>query len=312
MKSINIIAVLLVLFSSCGAQIKNAETKIVTIYGNCGMCENTIEKAGNKKRVASVDWNKETKKATVTYNAKKNNLDEVLQRIALAGYDSENFRAPDNVYNNLHGCCQYERPIKSAMIKKEKDKSNNDHSMHDHGSKEPNKMEGMSNVNTPTKNHNHNETMARPMETDTIEHIGIKEVFSNYFLLKDAFVAGNQNDILNYSGALYRTCKKVDMKSLYNKVHMLWMKKMKALESDASKIANEKDIAKQRKTFIELSKNMYDLAKVANQENPIYYQHCPMANNGKGANWLSLQKEVNNPYYGAQMLHCGSIEETIK
>ena len=312
MKSINILAILLVLFSSCGAQIKNAETKTVTIYGNCGMCEKTIEKAGNKKRESSVDWDKETKKATITYNSKKTNADEVLQRIALAGYDSESFRAPDNVYDNLHGCCQYDRPIKSAMAKKEMVENNEDHLMHDHGKSEPKKMDGMSEDTVPTKSHNHDETMASATATDKMEQVGIKEVFTNYFQLKDALVESSQVDILNYSGALYRTIKNVEMKSLNNKVHMLWMKKMRALESDASKIANEKDIAKQRKTFIELSKNMYVLAKVANQERPIYYQHCPMANDGKGANWLSLQKEVNNPYYGAQMLHCGSVEETIK
>jgi hypothetical protein len=37
-----------------------------------------------------------------------------------------------------------------------------------------------------------------------------------------------------------------------------------------------------------------------------------MYNNGKGADWLSKEKEIKNPYYGSQMLNCGSVEETIK
>ncbi len=32
------------------AQIKNAKTEAVKIYGNCGMCKTTIEKQVTKKR----------------------------------------------------------------------------------------------------------------------------------------------------------------------------------------------------------------------------------------------------------------------
>ncbi|HCI58059.1 MAG TPA: mercury transporter, partial [Bacteroidetes bacterium] len=44
--------ILLFSFSSCNAQIKNAKTETVKIYGNCEMCEKTIEAAGNVKKVA--------------------------------------------------------------------------------------------------------------------------------------------------------------------------------------------------------------------------------------------------------------------
>ena len=82
--------VILVLLSSIISfgQIKNAKTENVKIYGNCGMCKATIEKAGNEKKVANVQWNKDTKMATLTYDSRKTNHDEILKRIALAGYDS--------------------------------------------------------------------------------------------------------------------------------------------------------------------------------------------------------------------------------
>ena len=111
---------LLISFTTSHAQIKNAKTETVKIYGNCGMCENTIEKAGTLKKVALVNWDKETKMATLTYDAKKTNQDEILKRIALAGYDSDKFLAPDDVYATLHGCCQYDReakvPVESQII----------------------------------------------------------------------------------------------------------------------------------------------------------------------------------------------------
>ena len=61
-----------------------------------------------------------------------------------------------------------------------------------------------------------------------------------------------------------------------------------------------------------LSKNMYALIKISKTEKPIYYQFCPMSNNGRGANWLSKENDVKNPYYGSKMLSCGKTVEIIK
>lgn len=110
-KIISIISCVTILltFTSCDAQIKNAKTITTKVWGNCGMCKKTIEKVGNKKKMALVVWDKETKQAIITYDSTKTTLDIVLERIANAGYDNEKFMASDKVYNNLHGCCQYER-----------------------------------------------------------------------------------------------------------------------------------------------------------------------------------------------------------
>ena len=32
--------------------------------------------------------------------------------------------------------------------------------------------------------------------------------------------------------------------------------------------------------------------KISKQETPTYYQFCPMANDGKGANWLSKENAI--------------------
>jgi copper chaperone CopZ len=101
--------VLLLSVTAATAQIKNAKTETVKIFGNCGMCESKIEKAGNQKDVASVDWDKDSKMATVTYDSKITNKNEILKRIAAVGYDSEAYHAEDAVYTKLPGCCQYER-----------------------------------------------------------------------------------------------------------------------------------------------------------------------------------------------------------
>ncbi|CAM2806049.1 Copper chaperone CopZ [Flavobacterium frigoris] len=100
---------LLLSVTAVTAQIKNTKTETVKIYGNCGMCESKIEKAGTQKNITSVDWDKDSKMATLTYDSLKTTREEILKRIAAVGYDSEKFHATEAAYNALPGCCQYDR-----------------------------------------------------------------------------------------------------------------------------------------------------------------------------------------------------------
>ena len=87
------------------------KTDTFKVYGNCGMCKRTIETAAaGLEGVKSAVWNMDTDMLTVTYNPSKVTLDQIKTAVAESGYDSDTHRAPDQVYNNLHGCCQYERP----------------------------------------------------------------------------------------------------------------------------------------------------------------------------------------------------------
>ncbi len=281
------IAISVLLSTTSNAQIKNAKTESVKIYGNCGMCETKIEKAGNIKKIANVDWNQETQMATLTYDAKKTNQDEILKRIALVGYDSDKFLAPDDVYNNLHGCCQYDRVAK-VPVKEETTSiaSNGDHSNHS----------------------NHSETSTTVIQGEN----QLKVVFDNYFLVKDALITSNGNSTASASKELVTAINNVKMDKLDMDVHMVWMKVVNTIQKDAENIANTKDVKIQRDHFTSLSKEIYTLIKISKYENPVYYQFCPMFNDGKGANWLSKENAVKNPYYGSMMLNCGKTVETIK
>ncbi len=109
---ISMAAALLLTATSLSAQIKNAKTETVKVYGNCGMCKEKIEKAANQKNIVKAVWNDETSKAIITYDSTKTSKDLILKRIAAVGYDSDAFTAPDAVYNKLPGCCHYDRPKK--------------------------------------------------------------------------------------------------------------------------------------------------------------------------------------------------------
>ena len=89
------------------------KTDSFQVSGNCGMCENRIEKAATIEGVVKVDWSVDTKILTLVYDTHKVKPDEVQKKIADAGHDTEKFSAAAAVYNNLPGCCKYERRQKN-------------------------------------------------------------------------------------------------------------------------------------------------------------------------------------------------------
>ncbi|MHA8083548.1 DUF3347 domain-containing protein [Aquirufa sp. A-Brett2-15D] len=287
MKSINLLMAmaLLLSISTCFAEIKNAKVETVHIYGNCSICKKTIESAANVKDIVQVEWNKDTKMAVLTYDEKQTNQDEILKRIGLAGYDSDKFLAPDNVYAKLETCCQYERAEKIIA-----------------------KIEATKAVNLVVEE----KVVAPILETKTdVEQLQLKEVFNSYFAVKDALVKTDGTLAATKAALLLNSINAVKMENLTKEEHAEWMKVMKDLVFDAEHISETKDAGHQRDHFTSLSKNMYSLIKVSKQETPTYYQFCPMANKGKGANWLSKENIVKNPYYGSKMLGCGKTVETI-
>lgn len=56
---------------------------------------------------------------------------------------------------------------------------------------------------------------------------------------------------------------------------------------------------------------MYELVKSVGSGQKLYYTHCPMYNENKGADWLSETKDIQNTYLGQAMLTCGSVKEEL-
>jgi len=290
MKSI-ILAVAVVLLSATTAQsqINNAKTETVKVYGNCGMCEATIEKAADKRKISKADWNEETKMAIITYDSIKTTMDAILKNIALAGYDNQSFLAPDEAYNKLPDCCQYDREKKQTAkvtIQPVKD--------------------------TTIAMQIHNNYIQDGMNTSENGTNQIKAVFENYFALKDALVKTDGNTASTKAKDLQTAISAVKMDQLPMNVHTVWMKVLDELKEDAEHIAtNDAKVDHQREHFANLSKKMYELIRVVKPDATVYYQHCPMYDNGKGADWLSKENGIKNPYFGSQMLTCGKTIETI-
>ncbi len=139
-------------------------------------------------------------------------------------------------------------------------------------------------------------------------------VLSAYYGLKDALVADNAALAATNAKAMKSALSKIDTKSWTAKDRNMYEPLAKKLETGAGSIGdNAAKIAEQRNQFESLSTNLFSVTKAlkVNSE-PAYWQFCPMANDGKGAYWLSKENKVKNPYYGKSMLTCGSVKETLK
>ncbi len=101
-------ALLLGLFTSAIAQ-KPTLSDTFKVLGNCGMCQKTIQGAALDAGAKSAVWDMDVHTLTVTFKEKKTSLDAIQKAIAAKGYDTPLHKADDAVYNNLHGCCRYDR-----------------------------------------------------------------------------------------------------------------------------------------------------------------------------------------------------------
>ena len=103
-----------VLFALVIISCENTEgfvTEKFTVYGNCGMCKKTIEGSlADVDGISTAEWNMSNDEMTVFFDPKAISLEDIHAKIASVGYDTEEEKAPDEVYEKLHSCCKYERP----------------------------------------------------------------------------------------------------------------------------------------------------------------------------------------------------------
>lgn len=270
------------LFSSTGeAQIKNLKTETVAVYGNCDMCKKKIEAAAYTKKESSAVWNKDSKTAKLSFDSTRTTADAILKKIALAGYDNKNYLAPDVAYNKLDQCCQYDRKEKKTAVAQHSTHSG--HAMSSMTEKENDKQQSL-----------------------------LSGVYNAYFALKDALIKGDGKTAAANAKELYNAVDAVPMDKLPAAQHTVWMKYMKDISYNAEHIKGTSEVDHQREHFAKLSPAMFEVMKAIKADYPVYFDHCPMYNDGKGGDWLSKESGIKNPYYGSQMLTCGSTKEVIK
>ena len=141
----------------------------------------------------------------------------------------------------------------------------------------------------------------------------MNEVVNHYLHIKDALAKDNGEEAANAAKAMVTTLGAIDHSTLAGEQMKLYMDVAESLTEHAEHTTdNAKNIHHQREHFVMMSQDMYDLVKGFGANQPLYVGHCPMANDNKGADWLSEKREINNPYMGQKMPKCGKVEKVVK
>lgn len=134
----------------------------------------------------------------------------------------------------------------------------------------------------------------------------LEGALSSYLELKDALVASDP-------GAASE--KAEDMRISLPESGEAWNKgereALVAFDRHLARLSGTTDLKVQRTQFRHLSEALIGIARpLGTPGSPLYLQYCPMANDNKGAYWISRDSSIRNPYYGDAMLTCGEVRAT--
>lgn len=111
MKTIVIILIFFLGFNVTAQEEKGKSVRHeILVNGKCGMCKKRIERAAiGVNGVKYADWHADDLRLKVVINETKTSIIEVKKAIAEVGHDTDEVKASEHAYDNLHACCKYER-----------------------------------------------------------------------------------------------------------------------------------------------------------------------------------------------------------
>ncbi len=137
--------------------------------------------------------------------------------------------------------------------------------------------------------------------------------FSNAYLeLKDAFVKTDAASANQVAGKVVSQLEKIDGNLLKGEAHDYWMEQIKTLKIASEKIKSLNEVEAQRKQFGLLSNALIQSIQAFGAAGEILYvQHCPMAFNNEGGDWIAAEETIQNPYFGDKMMKCGLVKKDL-
>jgi len=136
----------------------------------------------------------------------------------------------------------------------------------------------------------------------------IKAKIKQYLKLKEAFVDSDNVKVSVAAKELLNSLSDLDATEL----EIIERSHFSKIKQRLQGIIEAETLIQKREEFVVLNENMVALVSAIQNLNPtLYVQRCPMANDTKGAVWLSESQEIENPYYGEAMATCGSVINTF-
>lgn len=175
------------------------------------------------------------------------------------------------------------------------------------GKKEQVKTEKHSEMNHDANDGHHDSEEKGMVMSNNLDE-NAEMVLKDYFNLKDALVADDNAKAKELGATLVKSLKGLDVSKYTDEEQ----EELNEIIEDAVEHAehiSESPMAHQREHFKVLSKDVTDMVAITGTTNTLYEQFCPMYD--KGSAWLSMSKDIKNPYYGSKMLNCGKVQKEI-
>ena len=133
----------------------------------------------------------------------------------------------------------------------------------------------------------------------------------NYLTLRDALVASDWPAAEAAAEDMQAAIAGADMGAM-GEYHGPWMEYAVPLQRAAKEVAIAGNLEDAREAFAELTPAMVAaVGAMGSSGKSLYVQHCPMAFDNAGADWVSDETEIRNPYFGDAMLTCGKVTEEL-
>ncbi|MEX2592012.1 MAG: efflux RND transporter periplasmic adaptor subunit [Anditalea sp.] len=140
----------------------------------------------------------------------------------------------------------------------------------------------------------------------------LNKVVEAYLALKEGLVEGDEEETAKYSSVLLAALEELDGSVLSGEAKAFWDEKRSFLFQHA-KLCKEADTMEgKRENFIFLSQPLIKVVEAFGAKQTLYVDFCPMAQDGKGAYWLSEVEEIRNPFMPEKMRTCGEVKDVIK
>lgn len=143
--------------------------------------------------------------------------------------------------------------------------------------------------------------------------IQLNKLVDTYLALKEALVKDNKAAAAKQNKAFLKALEQVDANLLKGRAREFWNEKASFLIEHARLGIEADDIEEKRENFIFISHPLIKVVEAFGVDmGSLYISYCPMANDNRGAFWLSEIEEIRNPYMGQKMLRCGEIRDVIE
>ncbi|KAB2807688.1 efflux RND transporter periplasmic adaptor subunit [Phaeocystidibacter luteus] len=138
----------------------------------------------------------------------------------------------------------------------------------------------------------------------------LRQLLSTYLEWENALHNDELEKARSAFNAFQDNASQFQMSDFAGPAHQVYMEAVSGLELSGSSASIS--IQELREQFYSASKALILLTeKIEYNTDELYVLHCPMANSNNGADWLSTQPEVLNPYFGSSMLRCGEVKSAI-